>query len=65
MYESVDNNENLCKLYVLGVTDVARDDLTKHQDSKDRLRESKVGWYENGLTWKNNSILLQTINWVV
>ena len=39
--------------------------LLNNQDSKDQLRESKGGWYENGLTWKNNSILLQTINWVV
>ena len=39
---STDDYENLCKLDLLGVIDIVRDDLAVYQDFKDRLRRSKV-----------------------
>ena len=37
---SIDDYENLCKLDVLGVTDIVRDDSATHQKST----EEKQGW---------------------
>ena len=39
---STDDYENLCKLDLLGVIDIVRDDLAVYQDFKDRLRRSKA-----------------------
>ena len=39
----IDDQENLCRVDVLGVADIARDDVAVHQDFKDQLRRNK-GW---------------------
>ena len=42
MKTSRDDNESLCRLDVLGATDIAREDITDHQDFKDQLREARM-----------------------
>ena len=49
MKTSIDDNENLCRLDVLGVTDIARDDIAVHQDFKDQYRRSKDSSCGTGL----------------
>ena len=56
---SIDDYENLCRLYVLSLTDIARDEITVLQDFKDQLRRSKEGWCKTALKWKDNSTSLQ------
>ena len=41
MKTSIDDNENLCRLDVLGVTYIALVHIAVHQDFKDQLRRSK------------------------
>ena len=39
-----DDNENLYRLDVLGVTDSVSDEGTVHQEFKEQLRKDKNGW---------------------
>ena len=39
-----DDNENLYRLDVLGVTDSVSDEGTMHQEFKEQLRKDKNGW---------------------
>ena len=58
---SIDDYVNLCRLDVLSLTDIARDDIAVLQDFKDQLRRSKEGWWKTALKWKDNSTSLQQI----
>ena len=59
MKTSIDDYGNLCRLDVLVVIDILRDDSTVHQDFKDNMMKSKDGWYETSLMWKNKFTSLQ------
>ena len=59
MKTSIDDYGNLCRLDVLGVIDILRDDSTVHQDFKDKMMKNKDGWYETSLMWKNKFTSLQ------
>lgn len=44
---SIDDYENLCRLCVLGVRDIAHDDsAAMHQDFKDQLWRNKDSYFE-------------------
>ena len=60
MKTSIDDNGNLCRLDVLGVTYIALVHIAVHQDFKDQLRRSKDCWYKTVLMWKDNSVSLQS-----
>ena len=49
---STDDYENLCRLDVLGVTDITCNDIAVFLEFKDQLRRSKDGWYKTGLIQK-------------
>ena len=56
----IDDNENLCRLDVSGVTNIALVHIAVHHDFKDQLRRIKDCWYKTVLMWKDNSISLQS-----
>lgn len=51
--------DNICRLDVLGVTNLACDDSTVNQNLNDRLMRSKKCWSETRLKWKYNSTSLE------
>ena len=53
---SIGDYENLCRLDVLAIRYLARDDSAMHENFKDQLRRNKVGCYETEMMWKGNSI---------
>ena len=53
--------EELCKLDVLGLRDMADHDQTKvYEEFKEQLTRSQKGWYETTLPWKANRSPLPT-----
>ena len=47
--------ENLCRMDVLGLADVAENDQNVvHAEFKEQLSRANEGWYETGLPWRGN-----------
>ena len=58
---SQSDNENLCRLDVLGIADSGENDQEMvYQDFKEQLGRSPDGWYEANLPWKPHHVLLAT-----
>ena len=56
----LDDYENLCRLYVMGIPNIVRDNSAVHHDFKDQLKRSKDGWYETSYF---TLLHCETANW--